>query len=132
MNGIEDIPLWLALIIAALLVLGSTLAFLGAVGLTSLRSFYERLHPPTLGTTLGVASISLASVLLFSFLAGRVVLQEVVIVIAVIFTTPATLTMLARAALRRDRAKRDPNLPEAQHMALAHRPPPRKQSDGKG
>lgn len=51
MTHLETVPLWLALPIALFLVLGSTLTLLGTVGLVQLRSFYDRLHAPTLGTT---------------------------------------------------------------------------------
>lgn len=126
MSQFESLPLWVAVIVAALVILGSTLAFLGAVGLVTLRTFYQRLHAPTLGTTLGVASLAAASALLFSFLGGRVVLHEVVIVMLVIATTPVTLMTLGRAALRRDRSKRDPALPSAQRRSFAERYRPRK------
>lgn len=121
MTRFEALPLWVAVVVAVLVILGSTLAFLGAVGLVSLRTFYQRLHAPTLGTTLGVASLAAASSLLFSFLGGRVVLHEVVIVILVIVTTPVTLITLGRAALRRDRSKQDPSLPSAQRQPFADR-----------
>lgn len=123
MSPFDTLPLWVAIIVAALVVLGSTLAFLGTVGLVNLRTFYQRLHAPTLGTTMGIASIALASALLFSFLGGRVVLHEVVIVILVVVTTPVTLITLGRAALRRDRAKHDPSLPDAQRQMLSRRGP---------
>jgi hypothetical protein len=38
----------------------------GSIGLLRLRSFYERVHAPTLGTTLGIGCILLASMLFFS------------------------------------------------------------------
>ena len=34
-----------------LIVLGALLAFSGSLGLLRLKSFYERVHPPTMGTT---------------------------------------------------------------------------------
>ena len=121
MMAFEALPLWVAVMVAALVVIGSTLAFLGAVGLVTLRTFYQRLHAPTLGTTLGVTSLALASALLFSFLGGRVVLHEVVIVLLVVVTTPVSLITLGRAALRRDRSKQDPALPSAQRRSFAER-----------
>ncbi len=121
MMQFETLPLWVAVIVAALVIIGSTLAFIGAVGLVSLRTFYQRLHAPTLGTTMGVVSLAAASALLFSFLGGRVVLHEVVIVILVIATTPVTLITLGRAALRRDRSKQDAALPLSQRRPFAER-----------
>lgn len=121
MSQFDALPVWVAVIVAALVILGSTLAFLGAVGLVTLRTFYQRLHAPTLGTTMGVASLAAASALLFSFLGGRVVLHEVVIVMLVVVTTPVSLMTLGRAALRRDRSKRDPALPITQRRSFAER-----------
>lgn len=121
MMRFETLPLWVAVVVAVLVILGSTLAFLGAVGLVTLRTFYQRLHAPTLGTTMGVVSLAAASSLLFSFLGGRVVLHEVVIVILVIVTTPVTLITLGRAALRRDRSKSESSLPSAQRRSFSQR-----------
>ena len=43
---------------AALLVLaGASLALIGSVGLLRMKTFYERLHPPTKGTTLGTGLV---------------------------------------------------------------------------
>ncbi|WP_333683377.1 monovalent cation/H(+) antiporter subunit G [Pontibaca methylaminivorans] len=122
MSRFDALPPLVLVLVAVLLILGSTLAFLGAVGLIRLRSFYQRLHAPTLGTTLGVTLIAMASALLFSFLGGRVVLHELVIVMLVVATTPATLITLGRAALRRDRTKEDPTLPPVQRAPFT---PPR-------
>lgn len=121
MTQFESLPVWVAVVVAALVIIGSTLTFIGAVGLVTLRTFYQRLHAPTLGTTMGVVSLAAASALLFSFLGGRVVLHEVVIVVLVIATTPVTLMTLGRAALRRDRSKQDPALPSAQRHSFAQR-----------
>ena len=121
MMPFETLPLWVAIIVAVLVIIGSTLAFLGAVGLVTLRTFYQRLHAPTLGTTMGVTTVAMASALLFTFLGGRVILHEVVIVMAVIVTTPITLMTLGRAALRRDRSKRDVVLPSRQRLSFAKR-----------
>ncbi|WYK06296.1 monovalent cation/H(+) antiporter subunit G [Cereibacter sphaeroides f. sp. denitrificans] len=113
MTHLETVPLWLALPIALFLVLGSTLTLLGTVGLVQLRSFYDRLHAPTLGTSWGAAGIILAAILLFSWMQGRPVLHELVIGAFVMITTPVTLMMLGRAALHRDRAEGRGGVPAA-------------------
>ena len=105
MTALEGLPPWLMLLVAALLVLGSTLTLLGAFGLLHLKSFYERLHAPTLGTSWGTAAILLASLLSWSWLQDRVFVHELVIGICVMVTTPVTLMLLGRAALHRDRAE---------------------------
>ena len=97
-----DLPLWAALPVALLLLLGAGLALVGSIGLLRLRNFYERVHAPTLGTTLGIGSVLLASILTFSVLQTRPVLHEVLISAFVEMTTPITLMLLTRAALYRD------------------------------
>jgi multicomponent K+:H+ antiporter subunit G len=102
-TGVEEIPDWAAGLTAILLIIGAVVTLIGALGLVRLESFYERVHAPTLGTTLGAASIALASMVYFSASQTRPVLHEILIVVFVIVTTPVTLMILVRAALFRDR-----------------------------
>ena len=67
-----------------------------------LRAAGHRVHAPTLGTTLGVACIALASMIYFSVLETRPVLHEFLIIIFILVTTPVTLIILVRAAQLRD------------------------------
>lgn len=97
-----DISLWLAAPVGALLLLGAGLSFLGSLGLLRLADFYERLHAPTLATTLGIGSVLLASMLFFTAAEGRPVLHEALIGVFVVLTTPITLMLLARAARARE------------------------------
>ncbi len=106
-----DVPLWLALPVSVLLLVGAALTLVGCLGLLRLDHFYERVHAPTLGTTLGIGCVLLASSLFFSVTASRPVLHEVLIAIFVIVTTPVTLMLLTRAALHRDRRENDANQP---------------------
>lgn len=105
MTALDSLPPWLMVPVALLLVLGSTLTLLGAFGLFHLKSFYDRIHAPTLGTSWGTAAILLASLLGWSWVQDRVFLHELVIGICVMVTTPVTLMFLGRAALHRDRAE---------------------------
>lgn len=105
MTHLDAVPLWAAVPVAVLIVLGSGLTLLGTVGLLRLPSFYDRLHAPTLGTSWGTGGIVLASAILFTWLEGRPVLHELLIGGFVVVTTPVTLMLLGRAALRRDRAE---------------------------
>jgi multicomponent K+:H+ antiporter subunit G len=100
-----DLPLWVALIVAFFLILGSGLTLIGAIGALRLKNFYQRIHAPTLGTTWGTGSILIASMVFFSVTEGRLVLHEVLIAVFVTATTPVTLVLLARAALYRDRSE---------------------------
>jgi multicomponent K+:H+ antiporter subunit G len=108
-----ELPAWAALAVAILLVAGAGLALVGAIGLLRLRSFYERLHAPTLGTTLGIGCILAASMLFFSLVQGRFILHEILIAALMVVTTPVTLMLLARAALYRDRTEGGEAVPPA-------------------
>ena len=103
MTSFEALPMWVAIPVALLLVIGSSLTFLGTLGLVRLHSFYDRIHAPTLGTSWGTAGILLAGLLAFSWGQDRVIVHELVIGIFVMITTPVTLMLLGRAALHRDR-----------------------------
>lgn len=94
--------------VAALLVLaGALLAFLGSLGLLRMKTFFERVHPPTMGTTLGTALVLAGSMLYFTAL-ERLVLHEILIGVFMTLTTPVTYILLGRAALRRDRQDPQP------------------------
>ncbi len=105
------LPLWAAWTVAVLAVTGAGLSLIGAVGLVRLKRFYERVHAPTLGATLGMGLIVLASILYFSLIEGRPVLHDLLIVLFLTVTTPVTLILLARAAVYRDRTEGDPDAP---------------------
>ena len=105
MTGTAELPAWAAALTAFLLLLGAVVTLVGAVGLLRLRSFYERVHAPTLGTTLGTAAIALASMISFSALESRPVLHALLIVVFVTVTTPVSLMILVRAASLRDKAE---------------------------
>ena len=100
----SDLPAWAAVAVALLVLAGALITLVGAIGLLRLRSFYERVHSPTLGTTLGLALVILGSMLCFSVLHTRPVVHELLILVFVTLTTPITLMLLARAALYRDRS----------------------------
>jgi len=108
-----DLPVWLSLLIAAFLVLGSTLALIGAWGFLRLRSFYDRLHAPTLATSWGTGGIVIASMLLASWTQDRIVMHEIVVGAALLATVPVTLMLLGRAALHRDRSEGSTEVPAA-------------------
>jgi multicomponent K+:H+ antiporter subunit G len=111
MTHAADLPAWAALSTALLLLLGAGLTLTGSLGLLRLKSFYERVHAPTLGTTLGIGSVLLASMLFFSVLQTRLVVHEVLIAAFMVVTTPVTLMLLARAALYRDRREGRADVP---------------------
>ena len=102
---IDDLPLWLSILVSVAVVLGALLTMVGCLGLIRRRDFYLRIHAPTMGTSMGGGLILLASVIFFSVTGQRLVLHEVVIFFFVTVTTPVTLMLLARATLFRDRVE---------------------------
>ena len=111
MSHAADLPIWVAVIVALFVLLGAGLTLIGSFGFFRLRSFYDRIHAPTLGTSWGTAAIVMASMILFSALQSRLVVHEILIGIFVTVTTPVTLMLLGRAALYRDRAAGSPQVP---------------------
>jgi multicomponent K+:H+ antiporter subunit G len=107
MNEGAEIPLPAAVLTATFLLAGATITLIGSLGLLRLRTFYERVHAPTLGTTLGTAYIAIASMVYFSALGTRLVLHEILIVVFVTMTTPITLITLVRAAVFREPSEDD-------------------------
>jgi len=100
-----------------LVVLGALFALAGSVGLLTLRSFYERVHPPTMGATLGTGLVLAACVVHFSDLQQRLVLHHMLIGVFMFVSTPVTYMILVRAALHRDAAEGHDHL--ARHGASA-------------
>jgi multicomponent K+:H+ antiporter subunit G len=106
-----ELPPWAALLTAIFLFAGAGFALTGSLGLLRLGSFYERVHAPTLGSTLGTGCILAASMLFFSVQQSRPVLHEVLIAVFTLITTPITLMVLVRAALFRDRSENMDGVP---------------------
>jgi multicomponent K+:H+ antiporter subunit G len=107
----EDIPLWAAVLSAAFLLLGSSLALIGTIGLARLGSFYDRIHAPTLGTSWGAGGMIVGSMIFFTAAASRPVGHEILIGLFITVTTPVTLMMLGRATVYRDRSEKHPDVP---------------------
>lgn len=122
MSHAADLPLFVAIPVAFFLVLGAGLTLIGSIGLVRLRSFYERLHAPTIGTSYGMGCTLLASIIFFTALETRPVLHEVLIGIFIPLTTPITLMLVGRAALHRDRLEGSRHVP---HSAQPPRMPVR-------
>ena len=120
-----NVPGWAAGVTALLVLLGSALTFTGCLGLLRLPRFYQRMHAPTLGTTMGIGSVLIASMLFFSVQQSRPVLHEILITVFMVVTTPVTLTLLARAALYRDRREGNPHVPP---MPGKRRPDPEQEA----
>jgi len=107
MNQTLELPFWLELVTAVLLLLGSLFALIGAVGLLRLKDYFQRMHPPALASTLGTWCVSLASIIYFSWLKQSPVLHAWLIPILLSITVPVTTLLLARAALFRKRMAKE-------------------------
>ncbi len=107
MNG-HEIPDWAMLIASVLLILGGLLTMIGSLGLVRLKQFYQRMHGPSMGSTLGIGSVLIASMLIASLRGGRPVVHEVLITLFVITTAPITAMLLMRAAVQRPKDQHPP------------------------
>ena len=103
MNSLTELPLWVEVLVAILLLLSSLFAFIGALGMLRMKDYFQRMHPPALASTLGSWSVALASILYFSALKSGPVLHAWLIPILLAITVPVTTLLLARAALFRKR-----------------------------
>ncbi|HYD73054.1 MAG TPA: monovalent cation/H(+) antiporter subunit G [Candidatus Binatia bacterium] len=106
-----DLPVWAAVLAGSLILSGAAFTLIGAIGLVRLKLFYDRVHAPTLGASLGSALILLGSMLVFSVLQTRFVAHEILIAAFILLTTPVTFILLVRAALYRDRAESNEGVP---------------------
>ena len=99
--NLDAIPLWAAVPAALLLILGGLCTLIGSLGLMRLRGFYARMHGPSMGNTLGLGCVLLASILVGSALQGRLVIHEILITVFIVTTSPITAMLLMRAAASR-------------------------------
>lgn len=106
-----DLPGWAALLTALFVLAGAGLTLVGSLGLLRLGTFHQRLHAPTLGTTLGTGAIVLGSMIFFSVLGTRPVVHEILIAVFITVTTPVTFVILMGAT---------------QHRSASRPPPPEK------
>ncbi len=115
MSDLSNFPEWAAVLVSVLVLAGALITLIGTLGLVRFSTFYQRIHAPTLGTSLGAALVLLASSLYSSVALGRPVIHEVLVLIFIVVTTPVTLMLLARATLYRIRAEGDASDPLAEH-----------------
>jgi multicomponent K+:H+ antiporter subunit G len=100
-----DLPGWAALPAGILLILGGLLVLIGAIGLLRMKSFFARMHPPAMGSTLGTGCVLIASMLVSSAIEGRPVVHEVLITLFLVMTTPVSAMTLMAAAIARTKTR---------------------------
>jgi multicomponent K+:H+ antiporter subunit G len=98
---LEQLPVWASLPAALLLIVGGLTVLIGSIGLLRLPDFYARMHPPTMGATLGTGCVLVASMLVSAGLLHRPVVHELLITLFVCVTSPITAMLLMRAAVHR-------------------------------
>ena len=98
-----EAPMWIQILVAVLLVFSGLLALTGALGLVRFKDFFQRMHPPALGATLGTWCACGASLAYFAGIGSGFLLHIWLIPIFLSITVPITTVMLARAALFRKR-----------------------------
>jgi multicomponent K+:H+ antiporter subunit G len=107
MNGAEQLPGAVIMVVALLLVTGASIVLAGALGLLRLSTFYKRIHGPALIVTLGAGCLLLASMLYFTVAQSRLVIHEIIISAFLLLTAPVVSMTIMRAAVYRDlRARR--------------------------
>lgn len=98
-----DLPLWAQILVAALVFFGALIALMGSVGLLRLKSYFERVHSPSIIATMGCWLIMHATWIYFSVSGQGFVMHSVLIAIFIAVTVPITTIFLMRAALFRSR-----------------------------
>lgn len=101
-------------VVSLLLLVSGALVLTGAFGLLRMPDFFQRMHPPALGFTLGTWCVGLASMLYFSVSQQRLAWHGWLIIVLLSITVPITTILLARAALFRQRVAQVSALPGAQ------------------
>ncbi len=119
MNTTAQLPLWLDITVAALLLVGAGFALVGSFGLAKLSSFTRRLHGPSKATTLGVGCVLASSALWFAA-RGEFSGRELLVALFLMLTAPVSALLLAQAARAQDRSIAPP--PQPAPGAMAHAP----------
>ncbi len=105
------VPLWVDLVVAAFVVVGALAALFGSFGLLRMKTFFQRIHTPTLGATIGTWGVTLAIVVQASFVTGQPYVHALLIAVFIALTAPVTTILLMRAALFRARLRGDRTVP---------------------
>lgn len=99
----QPLPLWLDIFISAVVVLGALIALIGSSGLLRLKTYFERVHAPSIIATLGTWCIMHATIIYFSVQEDMLAIHAILIAIFISVTVPVTTIFLMRAALFRAR-----------------------------
>ena len=111
-----DLPLWAQILVAALVFGGALIALLGSMGLWRLKSYFERVHAPSIIATMGCWLIMHATWIYFSVSGQGFVMHSVLIAIFIAVTVPITTIFLMRASLFRTRRSGAAVTPTQSHL----------------
>jgi multicomponent K+:H+ antiporter subunit G len=117
LQHLQQLPLWLDVLLSVLVILGCFFAFVGSWGLLRLSTFLRRIHGPTKATTLGVGCILVASALWFTLSPTSIgwSWHEFLITIFLFVTAPVSAQLLIKSALKHGdgitKAERPPSPP---------------------
>jgi len=101
----NELPAWIILPAALLLIAGGLLTVIGSLGLLRLEPFYARMHGPSIGNTLGLGCVLTASMLVSSALAHRPIVHEILVTAFIVMTSPMTAMLLMRASVHRSKSQ---------------------------
>jgi len=104
-------PVWVEALTAALVVVGAVTALIGSFGLLRAKTFFQRVHTPSLVATLATWCVTLATVVQASVVTARPYLHTFLIPVFVALTSPVTTVLLTRAALFRARQRGSAEVP---------------------
>ena len=113
----DALPLWLDIVLSALVLCGAAIAFMGSLGLLRLATYFERVHAPSIIATLGCWCIMHATLVYFSVTGNGLALHALLIALFIAITVPVTNIFLMRAALFRARRMGEPVPPNLSRAA---------------
>lgn len=103
--------MWIDLLVSFFLVFGALFVLLGSLGLARFPDLLTRLHGPSKATTLGIGSLLIASMILFSLRGEGLSAHELLITLFVAISTPVSAQFIAKAfrndngSVRKQRSK---------------------------
>lgn len=104
-------PFWVDALTACFVVVGALFALVGSFGLVRVKTFFQRIHTPSLVATAGTWGVTLATVVQASFVTAQPYVHALLIALFVAITVPVTAVFLTRAALFRARLRGEGGIP---------------------
>ncbi|MGN1055450.1 MAG: monovalent cation/H(+) antiporter subunit G [Comamonas sp.] len=119
-----NLPMWAEVFIAVLVLGGATIALLGSIGLMRLKSYFERVHAPSIIATMGCWLIMWATFVFFSVSSKQLAWHALLIAVFIAVTVPITTIFLMRAALFRARRAGREDVPPSISRIVPNEPQP--------